>query len=137
MVETTERPNTERKTAPLGLRAAAVVADCALAAAAMLLGFWGLDDTVACDLLDWKYLAAGMYLTVVVARLYRFVSILLSWTTLGLTLTGLRIASDFHGRPVGRSDIALRELLALIFFATPVMNVVWIVPDRFGQADLV
>ena len=128
MMETTARPNTERKKAPMGLRAAAVVTDCALATPAMLLGFWGLDDAVACDLLDWKFLAAGMYLTVVVARSYRFVSILFSGTTLGLTLTGLQIASDFHGRPVGRSNIALRELLALLSFAAPIMNVVWIVP---------
>ena len=134
MTGAAEQPGRERGAAPWQLRAAALVTDCALAAAIMLLGFWGLDDAVACDLLSWTHLAAGMYLILVTARLYRFVSVLFSGTTLGLTLTDLRIASDFHGRPVGKSDIALRELLALLFFATPIINVVWIVPTLIDSS---
>ena len=133
--EATERTDSERERAPLGLRIGAFAIDGWILLTAMGLLFSipaNPDVSEPVDAASMRNLfralaGIAVYLIVICILAFRFLICLLFGTTPGRKLTGLRIVTDLGGLPVGRARLAFREFLAGLFFSLPVVNIFWLV----------
>ena len=137
-LEATERTDSEREMAPLGLRIGAFAIDAWVLLAAMSVFplpeipevSEPVDPIVIRNLLRILVVVLaviGVYVLVISILAFRFLICLLFGTTPGRKITGLRIVTDLGGLPVGRARLAFREFLAGLFFSLPVVNIFWLV----------
>ena len=148
MTETTE-PVEAAPFATLRDRIAAFMVDCSVVftTALFALVWWTVaDDTSSTDVVSGPAPANGgtledpvlhvihvlltfalvMYVFFMGVLALRCVAILAFGTTPGRKLTGLRVVMHEGGRLPSRVRVAFREILALLYFALPLMNLIWI-----------
>ena len=125
--------------APLGLRIAGHAIDSSIGSLALtVVSFAAIDSgpANAISMRSWQErlddlwfadFALSMYTGGLAMLVFRFLVSLLFGTTPGRNLTGLRIVANADACPAGRGPIALRDFIALVLFAIPVLNAVWIV----------
>ena len=132
-MEATDRTDSERERAPLGLRIGALAIDAWVLLAAMSVFPLPqspevsdpVDPTLIRNLLR-ALAVVFVYVLVIYILAFRFLISLLFGTTPGRKITGLRVVTDLGGFPVSRTRLAFREFLAGLFFSLPVVNIFWL-----------
>ena len=134
MLEVNEQSDAAREPAPWGIRIAAWAVDAGITVTILLLWIYRPRDPADSSTFDsppgpeWPVdVGLVIFILGITVFLFRLIFSVIFGMTPGRKLTGLRIVTDADGRSGSRALVVVRDLLALVLFAIPVIDIAWII----------